>query len=91
MSEQRDQKPDSNQSIIYEIKIEGHLGLQWKDWFDGMTMALDENGETVLTGPVTDQSALHGLLKKVRDLGMPLISVNRIYPEQGGVSDLKSD
>ena len=74
----------SEQPLVYEIRIEGHLGTQWKDWFDGMTMQLDENGETVLTGPVADQSALHGLLKKVRDLGVPLISVNRIVPEPGG-------
>ena len=90
MSEQRDPNPDSVQPLVYEIKIEGHLGTQWKDWFDGMTMNLDENGGTVLTGPVVDQSALHGLLKKVRDLGMPLISVNRIVPEPGGDPDLKS-
>ena len=91
MSEQRDPNPDSDQPLVYEIKIEGHLGTQWKDWFDGMTMKLNENGETVLTGPVVDQSALHGLLKKVRDLGMPLISVNRIVPEPGGDPDPKSE
>ena len=91
MSEQRDPNPDSDQPLVYEIKIEGHLGTQWKDWFDGMTMTLNENGETVLTGPVVDQSALHGLLKKVRDLGMPLISVNRIVPEPGGDPDPKSE
>jgi hypothetical protein len=84
MSEQRKPKPHSDQPLVYEIKIEGHLGTQWKDWFDGMTMQLNENGETVLTGPVADQPALHGLLKKVRDLGMSLISVNGIVLEPGG-------
>ena len=81
----------SEQPLVYEIRIEGHLGTQWKDWFDGMTMQLDENGETVLTGPVADQSALHGLLKKVRDLGMPLISVNRIVPEPGSEPEPNSE
>ena len=91
MSEQHDPKPDSDRPLVYEIKVEGHLDAQWKDWFDGMTMTLDENGETVLTGPVTDQSALHGLLKKVRDLGMPLISVNRIVPKPGGEPESRSE
>lgn len=64
--------------MIYQIRIEGQLGQQWTDWFEGLTIIQEEGGRTVLTGPVVDQSALHGLLKKVRDLGMPLISVNRI-------------
>ncbi len=68
---------DSNQPMVYQIRIKGHLGHQWKDWFDGLTISLEDNGDTLLTGPVIDQAALHGLLKKVRDLGMPLISVNR--------------
>jgi hypothetical protein len=59
---------------IYQIRLEGHLGRQWTDWFDGLTITLEENGDTLLTGPVVDQAALHGLLKKVRDLGLPLIS-----------------
>ena len=91
MSEQDDHRTDPNQPPIYQIRIKGHLGPQWKDWFDGMTMTLDENGETVLTGPVADQPALHGLLKKVRDLGLPLLSVNRIDPEAGGASGSKSE
>ena len=66
--------------MIYEIRIKGHLSNRWADWFEGLTITLDENGETRLTGPVADQAALHGLLKKVRDLGMPLLSVNRIEP-----------
>ena len=61
---------------IYQISLEGHLGRQWADWFDGLSITLSENGDTVLTGPVVDQAALHGLLKKVRDLGLPLRSVN---------------
>ena len=61
----------------YEIRVEGHLTLQWMDWFDGLTIQLEVTGETTLSGPVADQAALYGLLKKVRDLGMPLVSVNR--------------
>jgi hypothetical protein len=63
---------------VYQIRIQGHLGPEWADWFEGMTVTLEGNGDTVLTGPVVDQAALHGLLKKVRDLGMPLISVTSL-------------
>lgn len=60
---------------IYEIRIAGHLSPHWMDWFDGLTITLEDDGNTLLSGPVADQAALHGLLKKVRDLGMPLVSV----------------
>jgi len=73
--------------MIYQIRIKGHLGRQWTDWFEGLTITLEENGETLLTGPVVDQAALHGLLRKVRDLGMPLLSVNRVEPGQADVAD----
>ena len=66
------------QPIVYQIRLKGHLGDQWTDWFGGLTITLADNGETLLTGPVVDQAALHGLLRKVRDLGLPLLSVNRI-------------
>jgi hypothetical protein len=58
------------------------LSVQWTDWFDGLTVTLEDNGETRLTGSVVDQAALHGLLKKVRDLGLPLVSVVRVEPGQ---------
>jgi len=74
----RNQKANSSQSIIYEIRIKGHLDRQWSDWFDDLNITLEEDGDTLLTGPVVDQAALHGLIKKVRDLGMPLVSVNPI-------------
>ena len=75
--------------MIYQIRIKGHLGHQWTDWFEGLTITLEDNGDTLLTGPVVDQAALHGLLKKVRDLGMPLLSVNRVEPGQADVSDVR--
>ena len=65
-----------DESGLYEIRLKGHLNDRWADWFEGLTITLEENGDTLLTGPVVDQAALHGLLKKVRDLGMPLLSVN---------------
>ena len=70
------------QSMAYQIRIKGHLGLQWTDWFGGLAITLEDDGDTLLTGPVVDQAALHGLLKKVRDLGMPLISVSPVNPGQ---------
>ena len=75
--------------MIYEIRIKGHLGHQWTDWFGGLTITLEENGDTLLTGPVVDQAALHGLLKKVRDLGMPLISVMGIESDQADAPDVR--
>jgi len=75
--------------MVYQIRIEGHLGRQWTDWFEGLTITLEDSGETLLTGPVVDQAALHGLLKKVRDLGMPLLSVNRAKLGQADASEVK--
>jgi len=78
MSNHPDHKTDSSQPLVYQIRLKGHLDNQWTDWFDGLTITLEEAGNTLLTGPVVDQAALHGLLKKVRDLGMPLVSVNLV-------------
>ena len=61
--------------MVYQIRLKGHLGHEWAEWFEGLTISLEEDGDTLLTGPVIDQAALHGLLKKVRDLGLPLVSV----------------
>jgi hypothetical protein len=69
-----------DQPMVYQIRVKGHLGPQWTDWFGGMTITLEDNGDTLLTGPVVDQAALHGLLKRVRDLGVPLISAIRVKP-----------
>ena len=73
-------KTDPNKPTIYKIRIKGHLDSEWTDWFEGLTITLEEDGNTLLTGPVIDQAALHGLLKKVRDLGMPLLSVCPLEP-----------
>ena len=73
---------DHDQPGRYEIRIKGHLDAKWADWFDGLTITREDNGETLLTGPVVDQAALHGLLRKVRDLGMPLLSVTHVRPSQ---------
>ena len=69
--------PTSN-AKVYEIRLKGHLHDRWAEWFEGLTITLDENGNTLLSGPVADQAALHGILKKVRDLGLPLVSVNPV-------------
>lgn len=73
---------DVNHPRIYQVRIKGHLGPQWMNWFEGLTITLEEDGSTLLSGPVADQAALHGLLKKVRDLGMPLLSVNSFEADQ---------
>jgi hypothetical protein len=80
MTKDYSKRSPASQPIVYKIGIEGHLDAQWTDWFSGLAITLEENGNTLLTGPVADQAALFGLLKKVRDLGMPLVSVNRLEP-----------
>jgi hypothetical protein len=89
MSNKRNPIIDSSQPIVYQIRLKGHLGRQWTDWFEGLTITLEENGDTLLTGTVVDQAALHGLLKKVRDLGMPLLSVNSVGLGPQDISDAK--
>ena len=81
-------KVGPGQPTVYQIRIGGHLGRQWSDWFEGLAITLEDNGDTLLTGSVVDQAALHGLLKKVRDLGMPLLSVVRVEPGGADRSDV---
>lgn len=78
MSNKLNPNTDPRQPVVYQIRVRGHLGPQWKEWFGGVTITLEDNGDTLLSGPVVDQAALHSLLKKVRDLGMPLISVGPV-------------
>ena len=66
----------------YRLRVQGHLGAQWTDWFGGLAITLEDNGDTLLTGPVVDQAALHGLLRTVRDLGIPLVSVRSIQQDE---------
>ena len=87
MSSKTNSEIDPGQPLVYQIRIKGHLGREWTDWFGGLTITPEDNGETLLTGPVVDQAALYGVLRKVRDVGMPLLSVMRVTPGQAEVSD----
>jgi hypothetical protein len=89
MSNESNLEIDPGQPLVYQIRIKGHLGRQWTDWFGGLTITLEDNGETLLTGSVVDQAALHGLLRKVRDSGMPLLSVIRVEPGLAEAKDVK--
>jgi hypothetical protein len=75
----------------YEIRIRGHLDARWSDWFGSVIITLETNGSTLLTGTVVDQAALHGLLRKVRDLGMPLISVIQLETKEANKLDFNTD
>jgi hypothetical protein len=87
MANKRNPQNDPNHPMVYQIRIEGYLGPEWSDWFEGLTITLDDDGDTLLTGPVIDQAALHGLLKKIRDLGMPLLSVDPVKLDQEDTPD----
>src|SRR6516225_9265985 len=75
--------------LIYQIRIKGHLDRKWADWFSGLSITSLAHGETLLTGPVLDQAMLHSLLRKVRDVGLPLVAVIRFEPEQADGPDAK--
>lgn len=82
MASNYDNKTAANHHpMTYQIRIQGHLGCQWAEWFDGLTILRESSGHTLLTGPVVDQAALYGLLKKVRDLGLPLLALNCVEPD----------
>ena len=89
MSETHASTKNQYEPGLYEIRLKGHLNNRWADWFEGLTITLEEDGTTLLTGPVIDQAALHGVLKKVRDLGLPLVSVSPVEHGQADRSDVK--
>lgn len=80
MTENTHPENESNEPAAYQIRIQGHLGPDWSGWFQDMSVTLEDHGQTLVSGPIADQAALHGLLKQVRDLGLPLLSVVRIDP-----------
>jgi hypothetical protein len=91
MSETHVSTEDYHEPGRYEIRLKGHLDDRWTDWFDGLTITREDNGDTLLTGAVVDQAALHGLLRKVRDLGLPLIAVIQVDPKQANGPDGNAD
>ncbi|MHC1781213.1 MAG: hypothetical protein AB9891_00385 [Anaerolineaceae bacterium] len=90
MSNQRTPNIEPDKPNIYQIRIKGQLSPDWEDWFDGLTITIEEDGNTLLTGLVADQAALHGLFKKLRDLALPLISVNGNQPGRKDEPENKS-
>ena len=91
MSDKQTYDEKHNQPQRYEISIKGHLDDRWAEWFEGLTITREDNGETLLTGPVVDQAALHGLLRKVRDLGLLLVSINRVQVDENYPTHLKKE
>jgi hypothetical protein len=89
MSKKPTPQNTTDHPVSYEIRVGGPLGPQWMDWFDGMAIQVEPGGDTLIVGPVTDQAALFGLLKKVRDLGIPLVSIIPLEPGQSEQSDVK--
>ena len=89
MSSKPNPESDADQPVVYQIRLKGHLSRQRMDWFEGLIITLEDNGDTLMTGTVIDQAALHGILKKVRDLGMPLLSLNSVEPSPNDTSDDK--
>ena len=75
----------------YAIRVKGYLDGRWATWFDGLSLSQESDGTTTISGPVVDQAALHGLLRKVRDLGLPLVSVSRVEPEQASGPDVNAN
>ena len=90
MTDQRTPTPDRPEAGRYEIRLTGRLDAHWAAWFDGLTVRQETDGTTVIGGPIADQAALHGVLQRVRDLGLPLVSVTSVEPEQPETSGIKA-
>lgn len=90
MSERYEHPAEYDQPALYDIRVQGHLDDRWAETFDGMTLTREENGVTLLTGPVIDQARLHGFLRTVRNLGLPLLSVTCRDPKEEAVPDVRS-
>ena len=84
MSETHETTAEHYEPGLYEIRIKGHLDDRWADWFEGLTFTHESDGTTILDGPLTDQAALHGVLNRIRDLGLPIISVQLVRPARKG-------
>lgn len=82
---------DHHEPGRYEIRLKGHLDARWANWFEGLSFTHESDGTTILSGPVADQAALHGLLRKVRDVGLPLLSVIQVDPRQANGPDVDAD
>lgn len=91
MSEQHESTDDPREPERYEIRLRGHLDARWAAWFDGLSLTHERDGTTVIHGPVADQAALYGLLRKVRDLGLPLVAVSQVDPEQANRPEVDAD
>ena len=95
MTQRTEPAVDPIGSTVYQIRLRGQLGPLWSDWFEGLAITWDDNGDTLLTGSVADQPALHGLLRKVRDLGVTLVSVNRLdvfaEPDHRTINEMAED
>jgi hypothetical protein len=87
MAERHTSTPDSREAGCYEIRLTGHLDARWAAWFDGLTVRHEGDGTTVISGQIADQAALHGLLQRVRDLGLPLVSVQQVEVEPIDIPD----
>jgi hypothetical protein len=90
MTDQRTPTPDRPEAGRYEIRLAGHLDAHWAAWFDGLTVSQESDGTTVISGPIADQAALHGVLQRVRDLGLPLVSVVRIEPIESQTTEMEA-
>jgi hypothetical protein len=86
MTDRQTSTPDRSGAGRYEIRLTGHLDARWSSWFDGLVVSHQDDGTTLIAGPVVDQAALHGLIQRVRDLGMPLLSVTRVADEASSTS-----